>query len=40
MPSNRVPNYGRHRPTGQARVVIDGQHIYRGLYGTDESKRR
>jgi integrase len=40
MSPNRVPKYGRHKGTGQARVVIDGRHIYLGPYGSDESKRR
>jgi len=33
----RVPAYGLHRPTGQARVIIDGRHVYLGKHGSPES---
>ena len=33
----RVPAYGRHRATGQARVIIAGRHHYLGAYGSPES---
>jgi hypothetical protein len=33
----RVPAYGLHRPTGQARVIIGGRHQYLGKYGSPES---
>ncbi|TWU23838.1 tyrosine-type recombinase/integrase [Bythopirellula polymerisocia] len=36
--SLRVPAYGRHKPTGQARVQIDGRTIYLGKYGSQESR--
>lgn len=36
----RVPKYSLHKATGQARVVLDGQHHYLGPHGSDESKRR
>jgi hypothetical protein len=29
-----------HKPTGQARVVLDGRTYYLGKYGTDESRQR
>lgn len=33
-----VPSYRLHKPSGQARVIIDGRHVYLGPYGSDESK--
>ncbi|MBX3439482.1 MAG: hypothetical protein KF861_18480 [Planctomycetaceae bacterium] len=36
----RVPKYGKHKGTGQARVLIDGEHHYLGPYDSAESKRR
>lgn len=38
--SVHVPKYGLHKPTGQARVVLDGQSHYLGKYGSEESHRR
>lgn len=35
----RVPKYGLHKPTGQARVVVGGRHVYLGRYGSPESRR-
>jgi integrase len=36
--SGRVPAYGLHKPTGQARVVLDGsKHVYLGPHGSPES---
>ncbi|WP_169979889.1 tyrosine-type recombinase/integrase [Tautonia rosea] len=42
MPSRslRVPSYTHHKPTGQARVRIDGRDIYLGRFDTDESRER
>ncbi len=34
-----IPSYGHHRPTGQARVRIDGKDHYLGLYGSEESRQ-
>jgi integrase len=34
----RIPAYGLHRPTGQARVRINGRDIYLGRHGSEESK--
>lgn len=31
------PSYRLHRPSGQARVILDGKHVYLGKYGTEES---
>lgn len=39
MRSVRIPAYGLHKATGQARVCIDGRDLYLGPYGSDESKR-
>ena len=35
-----VPSYRLHKPTGQARVIIGGQHIYLGRHGTAESEEK
>jgi hypothetical protein len=35
-----VPSYRLHKPSGRARVIIDGEHIYLGLYGSPESHER
>ncbi len=35
--SLRTPSYRLHRPSGQARVIIDGTHIYLGKYDSPES---
>ena len=40
MANRRVPKYGFHRGTGQARVRIDGKDIWLGKYGTPESMER
>ncbi len=40
MPSKRKPSYLLHKPTGQARVRIDGKDHYLGLYGSPESRER
>lgn len=36
--SNVFPSYLLHKPTGQARVRIDGKDRYLGEYGSDESR--
>jgi integrase len=33
-----VPKYCLHRSSGQARVIIDGRHVYLGKFGSPESK--
>jgi hypothetical protein len=39
MPQRKnIPSYRLHKPSGQARVIIDGQHVYLGPYGSEESK--
>ena len=40
MPKKRKPSYSLHKPTGQARVRIDGRSYYLGKYGTPESRER
>lgn len=37
MAPPRTPGYLLHKPTGQARVIIDGRTIYLGKHGTAES---
>jgi integrase len=39
-PKNPIPSYLLHRPSGQARVIINGQTIYLGKYGSKESKEK
>ena len=36
--SKRIPKYCLHRPTGLARVIIDGHHVYLGVHGSDASR--
>ncbi len=43
LPAPRVPSYRRHRPTGQAVVILNGRDIYRyylypGKWGGKESR--
>jgi len=35
-----VPAYKRHKPSGQARVIIDGRQVYLGKYGSPESREK
>ena len=37
---HRVPKYGLHKASGQARVVINGRHHLLGPYDSDESHQR
>lgn len=37
-PKSRVPKLVHHKPTGQARVRINGRDIYLGKYGTPEAE--
>lgn len=39
-PRNLIPTYSLHRPSGQARVRINGQDLYLGPYDTDESRKK
>jgi hypothetical protein len=38
-PKNPVPDYQLHKPSGQARVRIDGRDVYLGRYDSPESRR-
>ena len=42
MPRNNghVPAYRLHKPSGQARVIIDREHIYLGKFGSAESREQ
>ena len=33
-----IPTYRLHKPSGQARVIINGRHVYLGRYGTAAAK--
>lgn len=35
----RIPAYRLHKPSGQARVILDGKHFYLGTFGTAESRQ-
>lgn len=39
MKAQKVPSYGLHKPTGQARVYINGKSHYLGKYGSEESRK-
>src|SRR5258708_6638462 len=32
-----VPSYKLHKPSGQARVILDGEHFYLGPFGSEAS---
>lgn len=36
----RVSSLGRHAATGQARVLINGRHVYLGKYGSPEAEEK
>jgi len=36
----RIPSYCLHRPWGQACVIIDGKHVYLGIYGSAQSREQ
>lgn len=38
-PKNPVPTYLEHKPTGQARVRVDGRDVYLGKWNSPESKK-
>ncbi len=39
MPVKSVPSYRLHKPSGQARVIIDGRHVYLGKFNSPESRQ-
>ena len=36
----RIPSYSLHKPSGRARVILNGQHLWLGKYGSEESLER
>ncbi len=40
MKTAKVPTYGLHKPTGQARCYVNGKTVYLGKYGSEESRIR
>jgi integrase len=41
MPRRKgIPGYRLHKPSGQARVIIDGCHVYLGPYDSPESRKK
>ena len=40
MKCPKVPTYGHHKATGQARVYVGGKNIYLGQYGSEASRIR
>jgi integrase len=38
--SKSMPAYGLHKPSGQARVILGGRHVYLGPHGSAESQER
>ncbi len=39
-PTSRVPAYRLHKPSGQARAIVNHRHVYLGKYGSDESREK
>ncbi len=37
---SKIPSYKLHKASGQARVIINGKHIYLGKFGSPESRRK
>ncbi len=37
MPSESIPSCRLHKASGQARMIIDGRHIYLGKYNSPET---
>lgn len=40
MPRNTVPSYRLHKPSGQARTIVNGRHIYLGKFNSAESRQK
>jgi len=38
MKTPKIPTYGHHKPTGQARCYVNGKTVYLGKYGSEESR--
>lgn len=39
MPA-KIPSYGLHKPSGQARVYLNGRHVYLGPHGSPGSREK
>ncbi len=39
-PKSAVPSYRLHKASGQARLIINGRHVYLGKYNSPESRQR
>ena len=37
MTRNSVPAYRLHKPSGQARAIVDGRHVYLGKFNSAET---
>ena len=40
MSDSKRVQYSLHKPSGQARVIIDGKHHYLGKFGSAESRNK
>ena len=40
MPRSSVPSYRLHKASGEARVILDGQHVYLGSYNSAERREQ
>ena len=40
MTRNSVPAYRLHKPSGQARAIVDGRHVYLGKFNSAESRQK
>ena len=38
MKTPKIPTYGHHKQSGQARVYVNGRSVYLGAYGSEESR--
>ncbi len=36
----RAPAYSLHKPSGQARVILDGRHVYLGPHDSPQSREK
>ncbi len=35
-----VPTYRLHKPSGQARTIVNGRHVYLGKFGSAERRQK
>ena len=40
MPRQSMPSYRLHKPSGQARTIINGRHIYLGKFNSPDSRQK